>query len=91
MGFPHGKYTKINPNKPKAIGFCPVCGFPWRRLDIKKQNRMIGGKLIWAGEWACPECYDKPNYDNTPTILGDPKPIPYPLPGDKPDNNSGDQ
>ena len=76
-----GKYARVNPRKPEAMGICDRTGFLFNRKDLVKQMTWAGNRLVWTGWWVGRPFVDSPNQQSRPSILSpDPVPIPFPRP-----------
>lgn len=87
MGFNkryRGKYVKVDPNNPSALGVCDESGFIFNHDQLTRQMQWRGNNLVWTGLMVGPPYLDKPNEQNRPPIVkGDPKPVSNPrLPKD---------
>lgn len=78
---PTGRYAKVNPLKPEAMGICDRSGFLFNRKDLKKQMRWAGNSLVWTGLWVGEPFLDIPNQQGQSPELGpDPIPVAFPRP-----------
>ncbi len=76
---PKGKYVRINPSNPEALGVCDYSGFYFNRKDLVKQMEWRGNALVWTGFLVGRPFADKPNEQNRPPILP-PDPVPVQMP-----------
>ena len=80
-----GKYTKIDPNAPRAVGRCDYSGLLVRREDMKWQLQYAGYGTYNTNLLVHPKFIDVPNPQSmAPFIVADPRPIQYPRPDDNP-------
>lgn len=71
-----GKYTRMNPSKPRGIGTCDYSGLMVRHENMIQQFQYRGNGLVWTGFWVNPKFADKPNpQDLIPIIRLDPVPL----------------
>lgn len=82
MSFKYGKYTKITPRKPKAVGTCDYTGFLVRHRDLIQQMEYRGNGLAWTGYWVYKDFADKPNPQNQAKVI---KPDPVPIRNARPE------
>lgn len=74
-----GKYVKIDPNDPDALGVCDESGFVFNHKDLCKQMEWRGDNLVWTGMMRGRPYLDVPSEQNRPAIgKADPKPMKNP-------------
>lgn len=77
----HGKYTKVNPKRPRAAAMCDYSGLLCMHDELVRQMEYRGTGLVWTGFFVNPRFADKPNPQNlTPLLRPDPIPVPFPRP-----------
>ncbi len=81
MAVPLGKYTKITPDNPLAVGKCDYSGLIFRRADMSRQMEYSSRGLYWTGFFVSYKYLDKPNPQRmAPIVTPDPIPIQFPRP-----------
>jgi hypothetical protein len=76
-----GKYVKIDPSNPAALGVCDDSGFVFNHKDLVKQLEWRGNNLVWNGLMVGPPYVDKPQEQNRPPLVkADPYPVKNPRP-----------
>lgn len=76
-----GKYVKIDPKNPAALGICDESGFTFNHKDLHKQMEWRGNRLVWTGLLVGAPYLDVPNEQNRPPLVqDDPRPIENPRP-----------
>ncbi len=74
-----GKYVKIDPENPSAIGVCANSDFVFNHKDLVKQMDWRGNNLVWTNALVGKPYADVPNPQLRPPITkGDPKAIKNP-------------
>lgn len=84
MGAIQGKYTRIDPDNPKAVAQCDLTGLLVMHEDLVPEMAYRGNALVPTGFLVYKDFWDIPNPQAmTPIILPDPIPIqqPRPTPG----------
>lgn len=77
-------YAPVDPDRPRAIGYCDRCGFQRLLCDLPFQYDWRGNALVSTGLRVCKDrCLDKPQPNGRrPVIIGpDPRPLRDPRPG----------
>lgn len=64
-----GKYVKIDPKNPNALGVCDQSGFVFNHKDLRKQMEWRGNRLVWTGALRGAPYLDVPNEQNRPNII----------------------
>lgn len=86
-----GKYVKIDPKNPSALGICDESGFVFNHKDLVKQMEWRGDNLVWTGLMVGKPYVDKPSEQNRPPLVkSDPKTVKNPRLPDEytaPDSN----
>ena len=72
---PHGKYARVNPQNPEALGQCSRCSFWYNLVDLQWQMQWAGSRLFNTGVLVCPRCLDIPT-EQLRTIVLNPDPPP---------------
>lgn len=84
MGFVNrwkGKYVKIDPKNPAALGVCDDSGFTFNHKDLVKQMEWRGNNLVWTGLMVGKPYLNVPNEQfRPPLVKDDPRPVKNPRP-----------
>ena len=73
---PHGKYSRVSPTDPEALGQCDRCSFWYNLRDLKFQYEWSGTHLYSLGILVCDRCLDVPQEQlRTILIPADPVPV----------------
>lgn len=76
-----GKYVKIDPKNPNALGQCDESGLTFNHKDLVKQMEWRGDNLVWTGLMVGRPYLDVPNEQNRPPLVkDDPRPVKNPRP-----------
>ena len=74
-----GKYVRIDPKNPNALGVCDDSGFVFNHKDLCKQMEWRGDNLVWTGLMKGRPYLDVPSEQNRPPKVNrDPIPVANP-------------
>lgn len=81
MAFVNSPHAPVNSRRPEPPGICDRCGARWLLRRLPFQFDWVGNSLQNLGLRVCRRCYDVPNEQNRPSIVGpDPVPLVSPRP-----------
>lgn len=81
MRYRKGKYVRIDPRNPAAVGICDATGIIFNKRDLVRQMEWRGNALVWTGYLVGRPYLDEPNQQGRPAIFPpDPIPIIEPRP-----------
>lgn len=73
---PHGKYVRVDPGSPSAVGTCDRCGMLAQLRDLVWDREWSGTAIINRRFLVHPHCFTRPNETlRTIVIPTDPDPI----------------
>lgn len=76
-----GKWARINPENPSAVGQCDRSTSIFNHKDLVYQKEWMGNQLRWTGELVGKPFVDVPNEQlRPPLVKGDPRAIKDPRP-----------
>lgn len=82
MPIAHSPRAPLNITRPEPWAFCDRCNFQYLRSALQWQFDWRGNALQNLRILVCPPCYDTPNEQFRPLIIGpDPVPVKDPRPG----------